>query len=182
MDRNLPFAYGTGGHINKSALTLIELLFGTALTLFVIAGAVTLYVTLQTSWQDTSAVLETERTATLATERLLRGFRTNSDTAPRGLLDAKSFTIDGQTRIDFISGIDSKQRSFYLADNKLMYDPDTSVSSNEVPVAGNILDITFAASAANPGRAVTISLTAYKTVGGVNKTADIATTVFLRNG
>lgn len=125
---------------------------------------------LQISWQDTSAVLEVQRTASLAMERM-----------SRGLFDAKSFTLEGGTKIKFVSGIDLKERSFYLENNKLMYDPDTSVGSNEKPLLDNVSALVFAVDAGNPTKAVLISLTVSKSVKDINKTMSLSSTVFLRN-
>lgn len=170
MDRICPFAYPTGGNINKSALTLVELLIGSAISLFVVAITIILYVMMQTSGQDTNAVLETERAANLAMERITRG-----------LFDAKSYTLDGATKIRFVSGIDLKERSFYLENNQLIYDPDTSVGSNEKPLVDDISALVFAASAVNPSKAVQVGVSVSKSVKGISKTMSLSSTVFLRN-
>lgn len=140
-----------------------------------------LYIMLQTSWQDTSAVLEIERTANLAMERMARGFKSGSDAAPRGLLDAKSFVIEGGSNIKFVSGIDLKERSFYLESGRLMYDPDTSAGSDEKPLLNSISALVFTADAGNPAKAVLISLTVSKSVKGIDRTMSLSSMVFLRN-
>jgi type II secretory pathway pseudopilin PulG len=182
MDGTFAFDYGADCNINKPALTLIELLIGTAIAMFVVVMTVVLYIMLQASWQETTAILEIERTANLAMEKMFRGFKAPSDAAPRGLLDARTFSIVGGTRINFDSGMDSKQRSFYLAGDKLVYDPDTSVGSDEVDIAGNISGLAFAASTDNPARVVLINLSASRPVKGVDRTINVFSEVFLRNG
>lgn len=155
---------------------------GVAISLFVVVIAATLYLMMQSSWYDTSATLEIQRTANLGMERLFRGFKANSDSAHRGLLDAKSFAVDSPGNIRFTSGIDSKERSFYLQDNKLMYDPDTSASSNELSILDNVSTLTFAASAPNPTKVVLINLTISKIVKGIDKTMNLSSVAVLRNG
>lgn len=155
---------------------------GMAIGLFVIIIAATLYLMMQTSWYDTSATLEIQRTANLGMERLFRGFKADSDPAPRGLLDAKSFVIDSPGNIRFTSGIDSMERSFYLESNKLMYDPDTSAGSNEQSILDGVSALTFAASAQNPAKVVLINLTISRIVKGVDKTMSLSSVAVLRNG
>lgn len=135
----------------------------------------------QSAWYETNAILEIQRRANLGVERVLRGFKSDSDSAPRGLLDAKTFTIDSPQAVRFTSGIDSKERRFYLQDNKLMYDPDTSVGLDETAVLDNISSLTFTASLENPTRVILIELIVSKEVKGVNKTISLSGTAFLRN-
>jgi type II secretory pathway pseudopilin PulG len=170
-----------GDNINKSALTIIELLIATVIALWVVGITIVLFLITQNSAYDINTNLEIQRKANLAMERLLRGFKSASDSAARGILDAKSFTIDNPQKIRIISGIDSKERSFYLENDKLMYDPDTSAGLDEISIIDSVSALTFTDSTDNPGRIVLIDFTVAKSVRGVDKTMNLTGVAVLRN-
>lgn len=154
----------------------------TSISLLIFAAAITLYIVTLNSWKEATVVLEVGRSANLAMERLLRGFKSDSDSAPRGLLDAKAFILDNPAKIRFTSGIDLKERSFYLEADKLMYDPDTSAALDEREVADNIASLSFADASNPPKKNILINLSASKEVKGAGKTISLSSKVYLRNG
>jgi len=158
------------------------MLIASALSLCLIGICIIMYMMLQVSWQETNAVLEIERKASLAMERLLRGFNADSDLAPRGLLDAKSFVIDEPGRIRFTSGIDSVERSFYFDDGRLMYDPNTSIGTNEILLTEGISILTFSVPSGGPAKLVLINIMVSKQVRGVAKNINLWGAASLRNG
>lgn len=186
MDRRKHPARGKDSDINKSALTIIELLVASVIGLWVTVIAVVLYIVTQATWQDSACCLEIQRNANMAMEKILRGTRADSDSAAHGLLDAKTFAIDNPGKIRFTSGVDSKERSFYLSGDCLMYDPDTSVSLDEKAAADKIKKLKFEDVTdyeANPNKKIiSIELTTSKAVKGVDKTVDLSGRALLRNG
>ncbi|MDD5450061.1 MAG: hypothetical protein PHO42_05640 [Candidatus Omnitrophica bacterium] len=156
-------------------------MIGAAITVFVAVIAVTLYLMAQAAWYDTNATLDIQREANLGMERVLRGFKAASDAAPRGLLDAKSFAVDGSGNISFTSGIDLKERRFYSENNQLMYDPDTAIGGDEIAILGNVTTFRCAASSQNPAKIVLIDLGVSKKIRAVEKIMNLSGVAVLRN-
>ena len=61
-----------------------------------------------------------------------------------GIREADALEViisNGGTKIEYISGIDGKERSFYLSGSKIMYDPDTSTAGDEFSIAEKVKTI-----------------------------------------
>lgn len=116
----------------------------------------------------------------IATEKLVRGVRGASETRKNGIREAKSFTIpilDSST-IQFVSGVDSQSRSFYLDSDKIIYDPDTLVTDDEVVAAKNIESLSFEKLSS---RRIRINMTLEKYVRDKLINVSLETEVTIRN-
>jgi type II secretory pathway component PulJ len=162
----------------------VEVLVAALISVWVVVIAIVLYVISQASWQEAAAALEIQRKAQLAMETLLRGYKTAADAAARGLLEAKAFTIAGTGDIRFTSGLDSRQRRFYLNNGWLVYDPDVSNpdTAEEKNIVNNISNLVFADLSGASKKIVAIDLSVSKVVKGTNRTIDLSEWVVLRNG
>ena len=129
----------------KKAFTLPELLIVITIMVFIIAGALTVYLLCYKSWQEAIVQASLQRDGSIATEKLVRGVRGASETKKNGIREAKSFTIPilNNSAIQFVSGVDSQSRSFYLDSDKIIYDPDTLAPDDEVVAAKDIESLSF---------------------------------------
>lgn len=109
--------------------TLIEFIFVSFIMLMVICGIIEIYLMSTTVWMEGSAQITLQRKASTAMEKMVRGVG-GSD----GLREATDASCPSSTSVLYTSGIDDVQRRFYLSGNVLMYDPDTSISNNELSI------------------------------------------------
>lgn len=131
-------------NIRNSAFTLTELLIASVIVALIFAGAFTIYTLCYKTWMESSASVSIQRDGSIACESLTRGVKAENESKKNGIREAKSFTIyaDAKT-IKFKSGIDGKDRLFYLSGEKIMYDPDPSVPNGEIVIAKNVKDLSF---------------------------------------
>lgn len=125
--------------------TLQELLVVLTIMVVIIAAALTVYLLCYRSWQEATIQVSLQRDASIATDKLIRGVRASSETRKNGLREAESFTIPvlNDSSIRFVSGVDDKERSFYLDGNQIIYDPNALMSGGEVVAAKDIQSLSF---------------------------------------
>lgn len=164
----------------KTGFTLQELLIVVTIMVFIIAGALTVYLLCYRSWQEATVQASLQRDASISTDKLVRGVRGASETRKNGLREAKSFSIPifNNSAIEFVSGVDNRQRSFYLDGNQIVYDPNTSLPGDEIVAAKDIENLSFEKLS---GRRIKIDITLERNIG--NKLIDVSleTEVTIRN-
>ena len=161
---------------SRKGFTIIELLMATTIMTLVISGSITIYIMSLTAWKEGSVQIALQRKASIAMEKMLRGV-----TGMDGIREADTVVLPNTTTIQYTSGIDSITRSFYLNGDKIMYDPDTSISGDQFCIAEKVRTspsgLTFAVS----GDIVTINLSTQEQVMDNMVTIDLSTLVNLRN-
>ena len=161
---------------NSRALTIIEVLVASAIIIVVIAGSLAFYLVARTAWIDCSKRVPLQRKASLAMEKMVRGVDGSN-----GIREADAGSViisDSSTKIEYTSGIDAKERSFYLSDSKIIYDPDTVATGDEFDmITGKVSSLTFAVS----GDIVTINLGMQDAVKDKSINVDLQTEVKCRN-
>ncbi len=140
-----------------------------------------IYLMANTAWQEASAQLALQRNAALSMEKMTRGIEVISTTGARcGIREAEAISapLDGSsgTRIDF-TGLDSTERSFYLNEAQLMYDPDTSASGDEYSLTGNVINLQFTRN----GSIVDVTLQLQRQVRERTMDVNLSTTIKGRN-
>ena len=121
------FIYGRKG------VTPIELLLATAIVLLAVGSVTAIYIMSTTVWKEGSAQIALQREASIVMEKMLRGIN-----GMNGIREADTVLLPNANNIRYTSGVDSKERSFYLSSGQIMYDPNTSVASNEFSIAGKV--------------------------------------------
>jgi len=158
----------------RDGLTLVEVLVASAIATIVIAGSVAFYLMAHTAWIDCSKRVPLQRRASLAMEKMVRGVE-----GIHGIREADSvITSNGDTKIEYTSGIDAKERSFFLNGSKITYDPDTSTADDEFDmIPEKVSGLTFAVS----GSIVTIDLDMHDKVRDTDINVNLSTKVKIRN-
>ena len=130
--------------MSKKGFTITEVLIAIVILVFAIAGTLNVYIMSYASWQESIARASLQRTGSITMEKIVRGVRAPLESKKNGIREAESFTIslDGDS-IKFRSGIDHRQRSFSLDGNKILYNPNLSLSDNEIIIANDIIDLNF---------------------------------------
>ncbi|GEM_PF-1620003 len=128
---------------DEKAFTLPELIIAAGITLIVIAGAVSIFLACYTAWRISLEAISLQQDAAIVMEKLVRGEKAPAETTRSGIREATSFTIPTADTIRFTSGLDGTERSFYLSGDKIMYDPDTSSSGDEVMLTGGVTSLSF---------------------------------------
>ena len=164
--------------LTKKGFTLPELLITAVIMALIVVGSFAIYLTSYTSWRRSTVAISLQRDANMAMEKMVRGERDAGGTKNNGIREAGSFTIPGTSVIRFRSGIDGKERSFYLSDGQLMYDPDVTSAGSEIIVASDLIDLKFEKIS---DRRVRISLTMERFLRGESQTQNIETEVTIRN-
>jgi len=163
-------------NFNSRALTIVEVLVASAIIIVVIAGSLAFYLIARSAWVDCSKRVPLQRKASLAMEKMVRGIGGRN-----GIREADAGSVivtDSDTRIEYTSGIDAKERSFYLSDSKIIYDPDTTIAGDEIDmIAGKVNSLTFTIS----GDIVTINLGMQDAVRDKSISVDLQTEVRCRN-
>jgi hypothetical protein len=161
-----------GSYCQKSGLTLLELLIALLITMLIVMGIWGIYIMALNTWSEGREQIAVQRQANIAMEKMIRGIEGSN-----GIREAYSADLPTLNSIEFTSGIDGVERSFYLDDTGLMYDPDTSVTGDETNIDENTVVLMFTASA----RVVTITLGVQKTFRDKAVVSNLETEVTLRN-
>ncbi len=164
-------------NFNSRAFTIVEVLIASAIIIIVIAGSLAFYLMARTAWIDCSKRIPLQRKASLAMEKMVRGVDGRN-----GIREADAGSViisNSDTKIEYTSGIDAKERSFYLSDSKIMHDPNTDPldSSPTVDIAEKVSGLTFAVT----GGIVTINLGMQDMVRDRSIKVDLQTEVRCRN-
>lgn len=155
----------------RKGFTIIELLISMAIMLLVIGGALAIYITCLTAWKEGSVQIVLQRGGSIATEKMVRGVD-----GTNGIREASSAT-SSTNAITYTSGIDGKERKFYLSNGKIWHDPDTSAVGTDPSIAENVTGLRFAVN----DSVVTIELSLAGKVIDKDINVDLSTQVKLRN-
>jgi len=167
-----------GTEHGEKGLTLPELIMAAVIAVFVIAGAMTIFLTCYTAWRVSLDAISLQQDGTIVVEKMVRGEKAAGETSRNGIREATSFTIPTADTIQFISGLDGKERSFYLSGDKIMYDPDTSSGGDEIIIAEDVKSLNFT----NPSaRRVNINMTMEKGLLDRKVNQGLETEVTIRN-
>lgn len=160
--------------MTSKGTTILEMLIGSFVMLLVISGMLMLYISTMTIWKEESARIALQRKANLTMEKMVRGADGTS-----GIIGAQNAAADGLTTLNYTSNNPVQERSLYLDGDQLTYDPDTTVTGNEIIIATNVTadGVSFIVS----GDMVTINLKLEDSVGNTNIKVDLRTKVKLRN-
>lgn len=155
-------------HFKKTAFTFYELLISSVIIILIMAG---MYYLVQTVWIEANARIALQRDARILMEQIVRGVP-----AGNGIREAAEVSLPSGSAIRYTSGIDGKERSFYLTDGEIIYDPDTSVPNNESSIAQNVKAFTV-----TNGDLITINLAMQKMLKGRELNVFLYTSARLRN-
>lgn len=150
----------------------MELLIAATITTLMIAGILAVYIKSLTAWHEGGVQLTLQRKSSMVMERMVRGVD-----GANGIREAGNITVPNSYTIQYASGVDGIERSFYLNGSDIMYDPDTSLAGDEFSIAEKIGSLTFNLS----GNMVTISLNMQETVRDRNLQIDLTTRIKVRN-
>ena len=156
----------------RNGFSILELMIAILIMGFVTTGSLYIYLMSLSSWKEGSAQIVIQREASMVMEKMVRGID-----GQNGIREASSVSITASDNIEYISGVDGQERSFYLSGTDIMYDPDTTAAGDEYAVAENVSGLTFSAS----GDIVNIDLNMSCKAGSKDMTVDIFTVVKLRN-
>ena len=122
-----------GWSIGRKGVTLVEFLTATAIVILAVGSVVAVHVMSTTAWKEGNTEIALQRQASIAMEKMMRGVR-----GIDGIREADSVTLISSNVLEYTSAIDLVERSFYLSGTDLMYDPDTTIASNEYSIAENL--------------------------------------------
>jgi len=160
---------------NRSGFTLVELLIAVLISAMVMGGVWTVYLMCLTSWEQGSTQVALQRDAAVIMEKMIRGVD-----GTNGIREAVSVDTSVLGRIDYTSGVDGVERTFYVSGDDILYDPVTSDPLDGDPIATNPGGITLTFSLNND--VVTIFLNMQWEVSGETMPPIIISTrVNLRN-
>lgn len=128
---------------NNKGFTITEIMIGMSIMLLVMGAALTIYNMSQVSWTEGNAQTGIQRDASIAMEKMIRGI-----SGIYGIMDAKAVNTPNVTppNIDntiVFTGVDNVNRSFYLSNGELWYDPNTSTSGGESRITRNVSGLEF---------------------------------------
>ena len=123
--------------------TIPEIMIGMVIMLLVMGAALTIYNMSQVSWTEGNAQIGIERDASIAMGKMIRWI-----SGVYGIMDAKSVNTPNAAppNIDntvVFTGVDNVNRSFYLSNGELWYDPNTSTSGGESRMVKNVSGLEF---------------------------------------
>lgn len=150
----------------------MELLIAATITTLMIAGVLAVYLKSLTAWHEGSVQLTLQRKSSMVMERMVRGVD-----GTNGIREAGNITVPNSYTIQYASGLDGIERSFYLSGSDIMYDPDTSLAGDEFSIAEKIGGLIFTLS----GNMVTITLNMQEAVRDRNLQIDLTTRIKARN-
>lgn len=157
---------------NRKAFTLIELLIASLIGTLVVAGVWFIYLMSTNIWKEGYVQVTLQQEAGLAMDKMVWGMDERN-----AIREASSVSIPNSYTIKYTSGIDSVERSFYLENGEILYDPDTSSTDDEYAIAEDVSSLTFS----QTGDVVTITLNAQQDVRGKYINVLLTTRVALRN-
>lgn len=150
----------------------MELLIAVTITTLMVAGILAVYLKSLTAWHEGSVQLTLQRKSSMVMERMVRGVD-----GTNGIREAGNITVPNSYTIQYASGVDGTERSFYLSGSDIIYDPDTSLADDESSIAEKISSLTFILS----GNMVTITLNMQEAVRDRNLQIDLTTRIKVRN-
>ncbi|MCK5450847.1 MAG: hypothetical protein KAI70_03690 [Candidatus Omnitrophica bacterium] len=165
------------GKDTERGVFLPEVMVASTIMILAVVALVTFYMTVQVTWIEADAQVKLQQDARLTLDMMARGQGGIS-----GIMEGTTDTttpvnIPNVSTIEYTSGIDSIERSFYLSGNDIFFDPDTGVVGDEVLIAGNANSLTFTLT----GNVVTIVLSMQDQIRGKVFNVDLSTDVLLRN-
>ena len=161
---------------NKTGVTLVEILIASAIAIIVTTVALTFYLMTCNACMDSSKRAPLQRKAGLAMEKMVRGINGKD-----GIREADGVTIFGDTKIEYTSGIDAQERSFYLSGSEMIYDPDTSISNNEFSIIGKVITSDDHPIFSLTDSIVTINLDMQDKIRDTDINISLSTRVMIRN-
>ncbi len=171
----------------EDGFTLSEILIASAIAVIILAGLIAIYIMSLQTWSEGSSDAYLERNGNLIMEQLIRGRRgrygLREATTGSIVIDADgngiTFGVDKNNTPTATTWDDTTCR-FYLSNNRVMYDPDTSVPGDEeaVNTKGNVENITFR----RENNYIKIQLTMKEQISFSQRilTLDLNTYVFMR--
>ena len=164
----------------KAGFTLQELLEVFVIIVVIITGALTVYLLCYRSWQEATLQASLQREGNVAMDKLIRGVRGDAEARQNGLREAKSYTIPflSNDSIEFVSGVDDIERSFYLSDDQIMYDPNTLIVGDEIVAAEDIETLSFVQLSS---RRIRVNIVLNRAFGDKSINLNLETDVTIRN-
>lgn len=152
--------------------TLTELMIAILIMALVMTGTVYIYLMSLSAWKEGSAQIMIQREASAVMEKMVRGV-----SGQNGIREASSVIAPTSDSIQYVSGVDGVERSFYLSGTDIIYDPDTSTASDEYSVAEYVSGLIFSVS----GDVITVDLNMLRAAGRRDMTLSLSTVITLRN-
>jgi len=146
------------------------------ITSLAIGSMVAFYMMSQKAWVENNTRVDVQRQARVAMDKMVRG-----ENGTNGIREATSITVPDSATIQYISGIDAVERSFYLDGNDIMYDPDTAASDDESAIAWDVRTSPAGLIFTVNGSVVTIEVYIEDEVNGKAMSAALSTKVKIRN-
>jgi len=158
----------------KRGVMLPEVMVASTIMVLVLIALVTFYMAAQVTWIEEDAQVTLQQNARLVMDIMARG-----EGGTGGIMEATAVTLPNASTVEFTSGIDNIERSFYLLGDDVMYDSNTAVAGGDVSVADSVAPggLTFALN----GNVVTINLAMQDQVMGKAFNVDLSTDVIFRN-
>lgn len=160
--------------MTNKGTTILEMLIGSFIMLLAVSGILMLYVSTMTIWKEESARITLQHEANLAMEKMVRGVDGTS-----GIIGARNASAEDPATLIYTSNDPVQERSFYLDNDQLMYDSNTTVTGNEIIIATHVT--ADGTSFIINSDMVTINLELEDSVGNTNIKVNLHTKVKLRN-
>ena len=155
----------------KRGISITEVIVATAISVFVIGGALAVYLMSSSAWKEGYVQIELQQEASMAIEQMARGVD-----GQNGIREATGISI-GTGSIEY-TGTDAQDRKFALDSGEIRYYPDSSDTGTWEVIAGDVDTLTFS----EPGSGlVKIDLRLLKDVGDKDLYIDLSTQITLRN-
>lgn len=171
---------------SRKGFTITELMIAILIMMLVVGGALAIYIMSQTAWYEGSTQIALQRRGSLAMEKMVRGVN-----GRYGIREGRSgtLTLAGSNRIEVAVDMndpptpgdpsDDTTISFYLVDDEIFYDPDTSTAGDEVSIVDDVTSLNF--QTLGTTRRVGIDLSLGRRVLGKLINVSLTTNVTLRN-
>jgi hypothetical protein len=128
---------------NLAGYVLTELMLSATVCMLIFLGVYGVFGLANDTWVKSLSVATIQNDTNNVMDLMVRGSRGASETRANGIREASSFSIPQADRVQFTSGIDGVERSFFVAGSNLIYDPDITVTGNEKIIADNIETLVF---------------------------------------
>jgi len=159
---------------NRKGFSLMEFMIGSAIGVLIFACIMVIYIMALSSWKEGNMQVTLQREASITMEKMVRGVDGNN-----GVREADQVSLPNSYTIEYTSGIDGTERSFYLSGTDIVFDPDTSVAGDEYSIANVPDGITLAFTESSD--MVTIALGLQGDIKDRTITINLSTNVYLRN-
>jgi len=162
--------------MREKGFSLIEVLLAPLILVFVVGGTMVIYMMSITTWKEATTQITLQRNASITMEKMVRGVA-----GVGGIREAVSATLVNANTIRYVDNTSSNERSFYLSDGQVFYDPDTTIANDEFSIVYDVRTNPAGLVFAINSDLITISLGLEDDVRDTVINVDLSTKIKMRN-